>query len=89
MYGVVVTKVRRTTEDPAYLHLHFKPRKIRHVYEDPRNDAIRANKCVQVYLSTLRKSNGQPSRNTYVQLLVATRRYLEFQQYRSHRPRFG
>ncbi|MGD0477756.1 MAG: hypothetical protein ABSB29_06295 [Nitrososphaerales archaeon] len=74
----MTTKVPRTTEDSAYLHLHFKPRQIRHVYEDPRNDAIRANQCVQVYLSSLRKSNGQPSRNTYSQLLSATRRYLEF-----------
>jgi hypothetical protein len=72
------TKVRRTTEDEAYLHLHYKPTMIRNVYEDPRNDAIRANKCVQIYLSTLRKSNGQPSRNTYSQLLCATRRFLEF-----------
>ncbi len=78
MYGVSETKVRRTTEDPAYLHLHFKPRQIRHVCEDPRNDAIRANQCVQIYLSSLRKSNGEPSRNTYRQLLSAARRYLEF-----------
>ncbi len=80
MYGVMTTKVPRTIEDSAYLHLHFKPRQIRHVYEDPRNDAIRANQCVQIYLSSLRKSNGEPSRNTYSQLLSAARRYLEFQR---------
>lgn len=80
MYGVGTTKVPRTTEDNAYLHLHSRPRQIRHVYEDPRNDAIRANQCVQIYLLSLRKSNGEPSKNTYSQLLSAARRYLEFQR---------
>jgi hypothetical protein len=78
MYGVMTTKVPRSTEDNAYLHLHFKPRQLRHVYEDPRNDSIRANQCVHIYLASLRKSNGQLSKNTYSQLLSAAGRYLEF-----------
>lgn len=69
--------MRRGTEDSSYIHLHFRPRKIRAV-EDPRNGLIRENKCVQVYFSSLKKSNGEPSKNTYYALMTAARRFLEF-----------
>ena len=64
-------------DDSTYLHLSFRPRKIRAV-EDPRNVPIRANKSVQVYFSTLKKSNGEPSKKTYYSLMTAARRFLDF-----------
>jgi hypothetical protein len=73
-----ITK-HRSTEDSSYLHLYFKPRKIRAV-EDPRNRPIRENKCVQVYFSTLKKSNGEPSKKTYYAFMTAARRFLEFHE---------
>jgi hypothetical protein len=65
------------TEESTYLHLSFKPRKIR-ATEDPKNIPIRANRSVQVYFSTLKKSNGEPSKKTYYALMTAARRFLEF-----------
>lgn len=64
-------------DDSTYLHLSFKPRRKR-TTEDPRNIPIRANRCVQVYFSTLKKSNGEPSKKTYYALMTAVRRFLEF-----------
>jgi hypothetical protein len=65
------------TQDSTYTHLYFKPRRIR-AHEDPRNAPIRANRCVQVYFSTLRKSNGEPSKKTYYGFMTAARQFLEF-----------
>ena len=67
----------RGVEEASYRHLFFKPRKIR-AHENPVNIAIRSNRCVQVYFSTLRKSNGEPSKKTYYALMTAIRRFLVF-----------
>lgn len=71
-----ITK-HRGIEEASYRHLFFKPRKIK-AHENPVNIAIRSNKCVQVYFSTLRKSDGEPSKKTYYALMTALRRFLDF-----------
>ncbi|HUI24242.1 MAG TPA: hypothetical protein VLY82_07635, partial [Nitrososphaerales archaeon] len=67
----------RGIEETSYRHIFFRPRKKR-THENPRNIAIRSNRCVQIYFSTLRKSNGEPSRKTYYALMTAVRRFLDF-----------